>query len=208
MRKASTSSSAEIHQIVGRIVPILDDQIDTDRIIPARFLKAVTFEALGPQLFYDERYGEGGAMLGHPLDELRFQGASILLTGENFGCGSSREHAPQALYRAGIRAVIAGSFAEIFFANSLALGLPCFTLPAADRATLYDWVEADPSRELRLQIDGQLEGEGWRAQAQIPVAAREAFESGRWDPLSTLLEGSGAVRTRLASFPSLRRHAD
>ena len=202
-QQPNRAQQSVITEVSGRVVPVLGDQIDTDRIIPARFLKCVTFDALGPQAFYDERYGAAGDPLGHPLDDPRFAGASILLTGENFGCGSSREHAPQALSRAGIRAVIAGSFAEIFFANALAIGLPCLQLPAPERAALLAWVEADPQRTLTLRVDGHLSGEGWGATGAIPAAAREALESGRWDPLATLLAGRDAVHTRLAELPPL-----
>lgn len=115
----------KIIQVTGRGVYVPGDDIDTDRIIPARFMKCVTFDGLGEFAFYDERKREDGSDKPYPLNDARFLGASILLSGSNFGCGSSREHAPQALYRYGFRAVLAESFAEIFFGNSTTLGMPC-----------------------------------------------------------------------------------
>src|SRR5690625_2976729 len=115
----------EIKQVTGRGVYVAGDDIDTDRIIPARFMKCITFDGLGEFLFYDVRKNEDGSPKKHPLNEPRFSEATILLSGSNFGCGSSREHAPQAIYRYGFRGIIAESFAEIFFGNSTTLGMPC-----------------------------------------------------------------------------------
>ena len=126
----------KITSVTGRSVVVPGDDIDTDRIIPARFMKCVTFDGLGEYMFYDVRFFEDGSEKPHPLNDPRFAGASILLSGENFGCGSSREHAPQAMYRFGIRAVIAESFAEIFFGNSTTLGMPASRRPPrTDRAS-------------------------------------------------------------------------
>ena len=118
----------KISQVSGQAVYVPGDDIDTDRIIPARFMKCVTFDGLGEYLFYDMKFKEDGSKKEHPLNDPRFINASIMLSGSNFGCGSSREHAPQSLYRAGFRAVIAGNFAEIFFGNSINLGMPCISL--------------------------------------------------------------------------------
>src|SRR5690606_14986619 len=115
----------KIVKVQGRGVYVPGDDIDTDRIIPARFMKCVTFDGLGAYAFYDARFDEQGNSKGHPLDDPRFRGATILLSNSNFGCGSSREHAPQALSKFGIRAIIAESFAEIFFGNATTLGMPC-----------------------------------------------------------------------------------
>ncbi|HEY3592534.1 MAG TPA: 3-isopropylmalate dehydratase small subunit, partial [Polyangiaceae bacterium] len=112
---------AKIQQVTGRAVPVPGEDLDTDRIIPARFLRCVTFDGLGEHLFRDERFRQDGTMTDHPLNDPRYQGATILVAGRNFGCGSSREHAPQSIAKYGIRAMIAESFAEIFFGNSTAL---------------------------------------------------------------------------------------
>src|SRR5690606_12746903 len=133
-------------------VHIPGSDIDTDRIIPARFMKCVTFDGLGEFLFYDVRHEPDGTPKDHPLNDPRFAGASILVSGINFGCGSSREHAPQAISKAGFRAVVAQSFAEIFFGNCATLGIPCVTASAADLETLGAAVEADPSLELAIDV--------------------------------------------------------
>src|SRR5215207_1246253 len=135
----------KITQVSGTAVYVPGSDIDTDRIIPARFMKCVTFDGLGEFAFYDVRKNADGTDREHPLNDKRFESANILLSGSNFGCGSSREHAPQALYRFGFRAVIAESFAEIFFGNSTTLGMPCAVMSSADIRALAGMVEADPA---------------------------------------------------------------
>ena len=132
-----------ITKITGKVVPVPGANMDTDRIIPARFLKCVTFDELAGKMFYDERFNADGSSKGHPIDDPQHVGASILIGGENFGCGSSREHAPQAIKRSGIRAVVAESFAEIFFGNSSGIGLPCVCANAADLAIINAKLTAD-----------------------------------------------------------------
>ena len=134
----------KITSVTGRGVFVAGDDIDTDRIIPARFMKCVTFDDLGQYMFYDVRFFEDGTEKKHVLNDPRHQNASILISGVNFGCGSSREHAPQALYRAGFRAVIAESFAEIFFGNSVTLGMPCVEATAESLRTLVAAIQSDP----------------------------------------------------------------
>jgi 3-isopropylmalate/(R)-2-methylmalate dehydratase small subunit len=185
----------KIRQIRGRAVPLPGDDIDTDRIIPARYLKCVTFDGLGDSLFYDERYDEAGAPKTHPLNDARYQGATVIVSGSNFGCGSSREHAPQSIARAGFQAVIAESFAEIFFGNATTLGLVCMTVSPDDRRALIDAVRADPTLELELDVEAQQVRFGGRTvAAHLPPSAREALLQGFWDPLGELLEGVPAVR--------------
>ena len=148
----------KITSVTGHGVYVPGSDIDTDRIIPARFMKCVTFDGLGEYLFYDVRYHEDGSKKDHPLDDPRFSGASILLSGSNFGCGSSREHAPQALNRFGIRAMIAESYAEIFFGNCTTLGMPCVTASTEDIQTLAAAIEAAPSLNITIDVENSRFG--------------------------------------------------
>lgn len=177
------------------------DDIDTDRIIPARFMKCITFDGLGEFAFADaiaEYKAEGKV---HPLVDPRFAGASILLTGSNFGCGSSREHAPQALYRFGFRAILAESFAEIFFGNSITLGMPCAVMKGEDIRALADLVNRDPQVEVILDLTEQkVTAADMDFEATLPSHAREALIAGRWDAIADLLEGLPQVKERAASL--------
>ncbi|MCF6312363.1 MAG: 3-isopropylmalate dehydratase small subunit [Verrucomicrobiales bacterium] len=191
----------KITQISGQGVYVPGSDIDTDRIIPARFMKCVTFDGLGEYLFYDVRFNEDGSKKNHPLDDPRFAGANILLSGENFGCGSSREHAPQALNRFGINAVIAQSFAEIFFGNCTTLGMPCAIASADDIQTLATAIEADPSLEITIDIaNSQVTyGQDQSIPVTIPHTASDALINGRWDPIAELLESETEVVTTMAA---------
>jgi 3-isopropylmalate/(R)-2-methylmalate dehydratase small subunit len=194
-----------ISRVVGRGVVVPGDDIDTDRIIPARYLKCVTFDGLGDGLFYDERFREGGEPKGHPLDHASHAGASVMVSGSNFGCGSSREHAPQALARAGFRAVIAGSFAEIFFGNATTLGLVCVTADDVALRHIVELVKADPRTELTIDVDAlEVRVTDEVFPVQLPASARDALLAGYWDPLGELLEGAEAVR---ATAQRLGHHA-
>ena len=147
----------KITQTSGRGVYVPGDDLDTDRVIPARFMKCITFDGLGEFAFFDARAAAKGEGKTHPLDDARFTGASILFSGSNFGCGSSREHAPQALYRFGIRAVIAESFAEIFFGNSITLGMPCAVMSGQDIRAVAQIIESDPAALITLDLlEGKL----------------------------------------------------
>ncbi len=139
--------------VKGSILPLIIDDIDTDRIIPARFLRCVTFDGIGEFAFYDERYEVDGTPKAFPMNDARYKGASVILGGKNFGCGSSREHAPQSLKRAGISAVIAESFAEIFFGNSLTIGLACVVMAKEDIAAISRGVEDAPGEEVTLSLE-------------------------------------------------------
>ena len=185
----------KITQVTGRGVFVPGDDIDTDRIIPARFMKCVTFDGLGEFAFTDAKVAEKAAGRLHPLDDARFTGASILISGSNFGCGSSREHAPQALYRYGFRAIIAESFAEIFFGNSTTLAMPCVIASSANLAALRKEVESSPATQvtidvvaLRVSSSGGLD-----FPVQMPDSARDALVSGRWDPIQELLDHEAAI---------------
>jgi len=191
----------KITKITGRGVAVPGDDIDTDRIIPARYMKCITFDGLGEFTFADARHAAAQEGNIHPLDDVRFQGASILLSGSNFGCGSSREHAPQALYRFGFRAILAESFAEIFFGNSITLGMPCMVLSVADLAAVSTLITAEPEALIALDIvAGTLTIEGKTFQATLPPHAHEALVSGKWDAIADLLEGVDQVNARVASL--------
>ena len=180
-----------VQQITGRAVHVPGADIDTDRIIPARFMKCVTFDGLGEFAFYDVRFNPTtGEKTNHPLNDPRFSGASILLAGVNFGCGSSREHAPQSLHKFGIRAVVAESFAEIFFGNSTTLAIPCVTAAAADISTLREAVEANPALEITVDVDALRirSSAGHDFPCAMPASARDALVGGRWDPIQELLD--------------------
>jgi len=195
----------KITRVEGTALPMRGDDIDTDRIMPARFLRAVTFEGLERHLFEDERTGsvaDGRATSEHPFDDPRYKGASILLVNRNFGCGSSREHAPQGLNRLGIRAVIGESFSEIFFGNSLIIGMPCVTASPVDVRQLMDRVEKQPEAVLRVDLQaGTCEVEGFRCQVDIPSHARDALVAGTWDTTGLLLDRYGEVDAVAATLP-------
>jgi len=181
----------KITRIAGRAVQVPGNDIDTDRIIPARFMKCVTFDGLGEFLFYDMRRNADGSEKAHPLNDARFKGASILLSGVNFGCGSSREHAPQALQKFGIRAVIAEGFAEIFLGNSTTLGMPCVTASRADILRIAAAVEADPKTEVAIDLVAQRASfAGQTVSVSVRESARDALINGRWDPIGELIEGA------------------
>lgn len=185
---------AKITQVTGRGVYVAGEDVDTDRIIPARFMKCVTFDGLGEFAFFDERKTPEGVEKPHPLNEKRYEGASILLSGSNFGCGSSREHAPQALYRFGFRAIIAESYAEIFFGNSTTLGMPCVVMERGDIQALAKLIEQDPEMLITLDLlEAKVTAADMDFKATLPDHAREALVSGKWDAIADLLEASDQV---------------
>ena len=189
--------ASSISILTGTGIVVRGADIETDRIIPARCLTTLTFDDLGSHVFEDDRR-EGG----HPFEEARFKGASILLVNQNFGCGSSREHAPQALTRWGIKAFVGESFAEIFFGNCVAIGLPCFTTSTTDMANLMAAVENDPQQELRLNVEGQTITRGDSTlPATIPDGARGQFVAGTWDALGQLLEAGDDVAATAKKLP-------
>ncbi len=181
---------AKITTISGRGVVVPGNDIDTDRIIPARFLKCVTFDGLAAGLFADDRKAAAAASGVHPLDDPRFHGASILLSGANFGCGSSREHAPQAIRKAGFRAVVAEGYAEIFFGNATNIGLPCVSAARADLQRVGQAVAADPALPVTVDLAAmQLRFGGNTVPLTMRDSARDALVNGRWDAIGELLEG-------------------
>ncbi|MDB6167159.1 MAG: 3-isopropylmalate dehydratase, small subunit [Verrucomicrobia bacterium] len=194
---------AKITTLAGRGLSVPGNDIDTDRIIPARFLKAVTFEGLGEGLFYDARKAVPAGQV-HPLDDPRFRGASILLSGANFGCGSSREHAPQAIRKFGFHAVIAESYAEIFFGNATTIGLACVSADRADIARIAAAMEGDPAMAITVDLVKQeIRFGGSMAPLTMRDAARDALVNGRWDPIGELLDGREAAAMTAARLPYL-----
>lgn len=178
------------------------DDIDTDQIIPARFMKCITFDGLGEYAFFDIRKAEDGAdKPGVVFNDPRFKDASVLITGSNFGCGSSREHAPQSLYRYGIRAIIAESFAEIFFGNATNLSLPCVSIAPEEIAVLGKMVNDDPNLMVELDLDAKTVTAGGQTFAMnIAESARSSLVAGRWDTIAELLEGKEEVDKLAASL--------
>ena len=194
----------KITSFTGRAVTVPGNDIDTDRIIPARFMKCVTFDGLGEFLFNDVRKQLDGTLKPHPLNEPRFKGATILLSGANFGCGSSREHAPQAIQKYGFRAVIAEGYAEIFFGNSITLGIPCVTATREDIAKITTAVEADPTLEVTIDVTKQeVRFGGQTVKGAIRESARDALINGRWDAIGELIDGLLAAKTTAAKLPYL-----
>lgn len=189
-------------QIAGTAVPVRGNEIDTDRIVPARFLKEITFERMGEYLFYDSRFGPSGEHLDHPLNDVRYKGASILIVGKNFGCGSSREHAPQAIVRYGIRAIVGESFAEIFAGNCKALGVPTVTAPSADLSRLFEAVEKNPKTTFTLDLlEKTVKADGLSIPVDIPEARRKALVEGIWSSTGMLKANAPLVRKTADRLP-------
>jgi 3-isopropylmalate/(R)-2-methylmalate dehydratase small subunit len=188
-----------ITRIDGRALPIRGHNIDTDRIIPARFLRSVSFDGLEQHLFEDDLAQAGDA---HPLANPAYQGATILVVNANFGCGSSREHAPQAIRRRGIRAVVGESFSEIFFGNSVALGMPCPAVSAETAAELQKLAEDAPATAFTIDLATMtVSGAGRTWALSLPAPAREAFLDGSWDATGQLLDRFEEVRGVAARLP-------
>jgi 3-isopropylmalate/(R)-2-methylmalate dehydratase small subunit len=204
------SKLIRIRQLQGRPIPLRGNDVDTDRIIPARFMKAVTFDGLGQYVFVDVRFDAEGRSQGHVMDDPRFQakGPRIALVNKNFGCGSSREHAPQALLRWGIKALVGESFADIFFGNCLTLGMPCVTACEADVLALMAAVEEDPAHDLSVDVDAlTVTYRGTTYPVSLPASARSQLLEGTWDATRILLQAEEQVRQTAARLPYLRRFA-
>jgi 3-isopropylmalate/(R)-2-methylmalate dehydratase small subunit len=194
----------KVSKVQGKAVYVAGDDIDTDRIIPARFMKCVTFDGLGQYLFHDVRFEENGAKKAHPLNDERFAKASILLANANFGCGSSREHAPQALAKYGFRAVVAESFAEIFFGNSTTLGMPCVTVSHDDLLSLARAVESAPDTDVSIDLAANTVSAGSvTVPCSMKPGARDALMNGEWDPIAQLLDGAEQTKAVAARLPYL-----
>lgn len=193
---------SKIERASGRAVAVHGDDIDTDRIIPARFLKTITFEGLEDHVFEDDRVEAQANGKVHPFDDPAHRGAAILLGGSNFGCGSSREHAPQAIKRWGIQAVVAVSFAEIFYGNSMMIGLPCASVSEDQMQKLMALADARPDLEFRLDLKSStLEAGDLAVPVSMPESVRSALLSGDWDATSLLLDRYGEVEQLAARLP-------
>lgn len=193
-----------ITTITGTAVPLLLDDIDTDRIIPARYLRCVTFDGLGEHAFEDDRQQDPS----HPFNDARYRGASLLIAGRNFGCGSSREHAPQSLMRWGIKGIVAESFAEIFFGNCTSLGIPAVRAGRADLEKLAAAVQANPAVEVTLDLTaGNIICGDLNVDVAMPENVRESLTSGQWDFLGQLLDNRDAIRHQAERIPYLNQFA-
>ena len=196
-------SLSPIAQVTGRAVVVAGDDIDTDRTIPARYMRCITFDGLGEYLFRDVRQTPEGKSTNHPIDDPKYKGATILISGMNFGCGSSREHAPQAIARAGFKAVIAGGFAEIFFGNSTTLGLPCATAARKDLTALMSIIQKDPSTLVKIDVEKlQVTAGSLSFPVSLKASAQQGLLSGRYDAIADLLANLPKVKELAAQVPS------
>ena len=201
MKSEFTPPYGKITQIVGKCISLIGNDIDTDRIIPARFLKCVNFDSLGKSVFEDDRETLKGK---HPFDLEENKNASILIVNSNFGCGSSREHAPQALMRWGIKAIIGESFAEIFYSNCIAIGIPCFTLSKKSIQVIQKYVD---NKSLFLEIDlksSLAKSKDLNFDLEIKESSRKMFLSGEWDATATLLENENLIEDKFKNLPYLK----
>ena len=188
-------------QITGRGIPVTGNDIDTDRIIPARFLKAVTFEGMGEHAFEDAKKQNPE----HPFNQKVYEGASVLVVGQNFGCGSSREHAPQALMRCGIKAIVGGSFAEIFFGNCVMLGIPCLVASQEDIEWLQKAIGRLPQTPVTVDVEKQEVRLGDRViKATVPDGARHQLVAGTWDSTAVLLEAGEKIEATAGKLPYVK----
>ncbi len=204
MKSDFTPPIGKISQIKGQCISLIGNDIDTDRIIPARFLKCVNFDSLGESVFEDDRKTSKG---NHPFDLEENKNASILIVNSNFGCGSSREHAPQALMRWGIKAIIGESFAEIFYSNCIAIGIPCFTLP---KKSIQDLQKYKQTKNLFLDIDlknSLAKSKDLNVNLEIKESSRKMFLSGEWDATSTLLENGNLIDNKFNQLPYIKFNA-
>jgi len=195
-----------IQKVTGRGIAVRGNDIDTDRIIPARFLKEITFSRMGEYPFYDERFGEDGSRKDHPFNEEERQGASVLVVNDNFGCGSSREHAPQSLYRWGIKAVLAESLAEIFAGNCTMIGLAAVTLKPEDIKEIQKMVLDDSGLNLELDLLKKTVRCGGKSyEITIPESGRQALIEGTWDSTALLLSRLDRARATAGNLPYMNR---
>ena len=204
MKGDFSAPQGEIKIIKGRCISLIGDDIDTDRIIPARFLKCVTFDSLGSAVFEDDRKDLKGK---HPFDLAINKKSSILIVNSNFGCGSSREHAPQALLRWGIRAIIGESFAEIFYSNCVAIGIPCFTLDKISIKTIQEKSEQGLIFEIDIS-EAEAKSNDSKFKLEIKSSSRNMFLTGEWDATSTLLKNIELIEEKFKKLPYVSLNED
>jgi 3-isopropylmalate/(R)-2-methylmalate dehydratase small subunit len=191
--------------VSGRCIPVRGNDIDTDRIIPARYMKVVSFDGLGEFAFYDERFTSDGSSKSHPFNQEEYKGSSILLVNKNFGCGSSREHAPQSLFRAGIRAVIGESFAEIFEGNCRSMGIPAVTVSSEVIEILMSEVELHPDMEMEIDIKSyEISFNDKDYAFSIPDSTRSSMLEGTWDSTASLLASIEAIIAKAEELPYIQ----
>lgn len=196
--------SSEIKSVTGTGIPLIGNDVDTDRIIPARFLKSITFDGLGEQVFIDDRNAAQGQ---HPFDLPQYQGAKVLVVNNNFGCGSSREHAPQAIARWGIQAIVGESFAEIFFGNCVMLGIPCVMAEAESVTAIQQHLQEHPQTTLSVDLDTmQVKCGDLSVPINMGDGPRQTLLSGTWDACGQLLAGVTAIRETAEKLPYLAWH--
>jgi 3-isopropylmalate/(R)-2-methylmalate dehydratase small subunit len=192
----------EVTHVSGTGIPVRGNDIDTDQIIPARFMKVVTFDGLGEFAFFDQRFDDEDNEKDHPFNEPQFQDANVLVVNSNFGCGSSREHAPQALMRWGIDAIVGESFAEIFAGNCLALGIPTVTADQETVEAIQDWVEANPDGEIDVDVAAETVTYGdTTVDVTVDDAQRKALVEGIWDTTALMKSNTEAIRKTAESLP-------
>jgi 3-isopropylmalate/(R)-2-methylmalate dehydratase small subunit len=197
-----TPEVPSVESVAGTGIPLRGNDVDTDQIVPARYLKAVTFDGLGQYAFFDQRFTDDEEPKDHPFNEDRFRDASVLVVNANFGCGSSREHAPQALMRWGIDAIVGESFAEIFAGNCLALGIPTVTADGETVRELQEWVESNPDGEIAVDVEAETVSLGDRTtEAAVDDSQRQLLVEGQWDTTALLRSNADAVRETARSLP-------
>ena len=200
----ATEDIPEVQHVSGTGIPLRGNDIDTDQVIPARFMKVVTFDGLGEFAFFDQRFDDEDNPKDHPMNEERFQNASIMVVNANFGCGSSREHAPQALMRWGIDAVIGESFAEIFAGNCLALGIPTVTADQETIEAIQAFVDENPHAEIEVDVAAETVTYGDTViDVAVDDAQRKALVDGEWDTTALMRSNKNAVRDLADSLPYL-----
>jgi 3-isopropylmalate/(R)-2-methylmalate dehydratase small subunit len=198
----SDTEIPSVTHVEGSGLPIRGNDIDTDQIIPARFLKVITFDGLGEFAFFDQRFDDEDNPKDHPFNEEQFQDSNVLVVNANFGCGSSREHAPQALKRWGIDAIVGESFAEIFAGNCLALGIPTVTADTGTIERLQDWVEENPDGEIEIDVaEETVTYDGETIDADVDEAQRKALVDGIWDTTALMKSNAEAIEETAASLP-------
>ncbi|WP_254534578.1 3-isopropylmalate dehydratase small subunit [Halomarina litorea] len=191
-----------IEEVSGTGIPVRGNDIDTDQIVPARFLKVLTFEGLGKAAFFDQRFDDDDEPKDHPFNDERYSGANVLVVNANFGCGSSREHAPQALKRWGIDAIVGESFAEIFAGNCLALGVPTVTASPEAVGALQAHIESEPATEIHVDVEGEtVTYDGNAVDVSVDPAQRQSLVDGEWDTTALLGANPEEVRATAESLP-------